>query len=232
MFKFSSSDTPTSLTTILCLPLPTLLCSLSHNSTTTTTTTSVPMSPPTRPLPIPDPRCPYHLRASRPLPLIFSTLKPTSSRRPGPSEQRPFSSGPRRQSQPSSSRTSVWKMVKFCLRVSLSFQVRLSLPKRQPKCKSKSSTLRPSPTPEKPKPRPMRPPTPAPPPPPAPTPIRRIRPPTPPPAYHRSQNSLIHRSGGALPSSTVPCAPTTFPAYRHHSNETQAPHGPTVKTKR
>src|ERR1700677_1492846 len=193
------------------------------------------MSPPPRPLPAHlNPRCPSHLRASHPPHLpIFSISKPPSSHRPWPLEQRPSCSGPPKPSQPSSSRTeSIWKTVKFRLRVSLSFQVHLSLPKRQPKCKSKSSTLRPSPTPKRPKPRPMRPPTPAPPPPPAPTPIRRIRPPTPPPAYHWSQTSLTHRSGGALPSSTVPCAPTTFPTYRHHLNEAQAPRGPTVKMKR
>ena len=141
-FKFSSSDTTTRLTTILCLPLPTLLCSLSLNKASATMPTTAPLtcpSPPSHPSLRRVPRRP-----------LFPTPKPTSFHPPQPA---PSSSAPQSVSSPSSSALSSWKMMRFRLKISLSFQLQLSLPNALRKSRSRSSSLKPSTTTEKPTPK-------------------------------------------------------------------------------
>jgi hypothetical protein len=79
----------------------------------------------------------------------------------------------------------------------------------------------------------MQPPVPAPAPPPAPIPIKRIRPATPPPAYHPSRNLPVRPLATPFASSTAPYTTTTVPhASRPPSKGTQAPPGPMMKRRR
>ena len=111
-FKFSSLDITLCLTTILCLPLPTLLCSLLLNkalATMPTTALLTCLSPPS------------HLSLRRvPRCLLFPTPDPINSHHP-----RPVTSSlvPPNMLNPSSSGPSSWKMVRFWLKISLFFHL-------------------------------------------------------------------------------------------------------------